>query len=331
MKGILGMITYTIKNRHHEAVMPCLCFGTGDFDSMDKKNEYFSRLDKYVECGGYCIDTARVYCSFVEGGADVSETVIGEWMRQRGNRDKIILATKGGHPPFDDMYHSRLSRSELDSDIKRSLECLKTDYVDIFFLHRDDPTVPVEEIMPILNEYVVSGKARFLGASNWSVERIAEANDYAARNGLEKFSISQINYSLAHTSTNMFEDPTLVCMDLNQYNWYRDNNFPVMAFSPQAKGFFMKVAEGANVKNLMEGRFVSTSNLARLSRVKQYCRETGLSPAVVTLAYLNSHYFPVTSVFTAGSLKHIEEDMTAQDMQFDERTIAFLENMGGIL
>lgn len=325
------MITYKLKNDKYELDMPCLCFGTADFDDRSKKDEYFSQLDKYVECGGTCIDTARVYCDFVEGGADVSESVIGEWLENRGNRDNIIVCTKGGHPPFYDMKSSRLSKKELDKDLSRSLECLKTDYIDIYLLHRDDTSIPVEEIMPILDEYVKSGRVHFIGASNWGVERIAEANRFAIQNGYEPFRISQINYSLAHTSANMFEDETLVCMDLNQYNWYRDNNFPVMAFSPQAKGFFTRIAQGLGVKNLMEGRFVSTANLARISRVKQYCEKTGLTPAVVTLAYLNSHGFPVTSVFSAGKLEHIAEDMTAQDIVFDNKTIAFLENTGGII
>lgn len=325
------MKTYKLKSKEYEIEMPSLCFGTADFDDISKQEIYFSRLDKYVECGGSCIDTARVYCSFTENGADVSETVVGNWMEERRSRDKIIISTKGGHPPFEDMSRSRLSKEELDFDLSRSLECLKTDFVDIYFLHRDDKDIPVEEIMPILNEYVKQKKVRFLGASNWSTDRIEEANKYALKAGLEPFRISQINYSLAHTSADMFEDPTLECMDLNQYIWYRDNNFPVMAFSPQAKGFFTRIAEGASVKNITEGRFVSTANLARLARVKQYCEKTGLSPAVVTLGYLNSHEFPVTSVFTAGSLEHIAEDMTAQDLKFDYRTVAFLENTGGII
>lgn len=325
------MKTYKLISKKYEINMPCLCFGTADFEDITKKEDYFSRLDKYVECGGNCIDTARAYCAFAEGGADVSEKVIGEWLESRENRDKMILCTKGGHPPFSDMTHSRLSKTELDKDLSESLEYLKTDYIDIYLLHRDDTSIPVEEIMPVLYEYVKSGKVHFLGASNWGVERIAEANRFALKNGYEPFRISQINYSLAHTSANMFEDNTLVCMDLNQYNWYRDNNFPVMAFSPQAKGFFTRIAQGLGVKNLMEGRFVSTANLARLSRVKQYCEQTGLSPAVVTLAYLNSHGFPVTSVFTASRLEHIEEDMTAQDIVFDNKTLAFLENTGGII
>ncbi len=325
------MKTYKLKNKNYEIDMPSLCFGTADFDNINLQEDYFSRLDEYVRCGGNCIDTARVYCSFVENGADVSETVIGNWLAKRQNREDIIIATKGGHPPFDDMSRSRLTKEDLDYDLQRSLECLNTDYIDIYFLHRDDKSIPVEEIMPILNEYVVQGKVHFLGASNWSAQRIEEANKYALKAGLEPFRISQINYSLAHTSADMFEDPTLECMDLNQYIWYRDNKFPLMAFSPQAKGFFTRIAEGSSVKNITEGRFVSTANLARLSRVKQYCETTGLSPAVVTLGYLNSQDFPVTSVFTAANLEHIKEDMTAQDLKFDYKTIAFLENAGGII
>ena len=119
------MKTYILKSDEYEIKMPSLCFGTADFDDISKQMIYFLRLDKYMECGGSCIDTARVYCSFVDGGADVSETVIGNWMEKRKNRDKVIISTKGGHPPLDDMNHSRLSKEELDFDLSRSLECLK--------------------------------------------------------------------------------------------------------------------------------------------------------------------------------------------------------------
>lgn len=323
------MITYEIKNKRYNIKLPCLTFGTANFERHDNDDVYFQLLDKYVELGGTCIDTARAYCAWVEGGADSSESVIGRWLEKRNNRDKIIISTKGGHPEFEDMSLSRLTPEDLNYDLNRSLECLKTNYVDIFFLHRDDEKIPVSEIMPVLNEFVESRKVHFIGASNWTAKRIEEANKFAQENGMEPFRVSQINYSLAHSSVDTFGDPTLVCMDMHEFNWYKKHNFPVMAFSPQAKGFFAKLARGDAAKNLPEGQFTSTANLARLARVKSLSNETGYTPAVIPLGYLSSQPFFVSSVFAASKLWQLEEDMAAQDLKFDEKTVAFLENKLG--
>ena len=320
------MFKYTLKNKRHALELPCLTYGTANFETQDNDEFYFSLLDKYVELGGTCIDTARVYCSWLENGADASESVIGRWMKARGNRGRIIIATKGGHPDHADMSVSRLDRASLNSDLARSLECLQTDYIDIYFLHRDDERVPVSEIMPTLNEFVESGKVRFIGASNWTTSRIEQANDWAAKHGMEPFTVSQINYSLAHSSTDTFGDPTLVCMNMWEYNWYRKHDIPVMAFSPQAKGFFARFAKG-DATIPVDGQFTSTANLARLARVKKVSEETGVPPAVVPLGYLNSQQFFVSSVFAASKLWQLEEDMAAQDLRYDAKTAAFLENI----
>lgn len=321
------MIYYTLKNDKYEVRIPALTYGVADFCSHDNDEEYFELLDKYVELGGSCIDTARVYCDWLENGHNASEGVIGRWLKARKCRDKIVLATKGGHPEMEHMNENRLNREELTKDLNESLECLGVDYVDIYFLHRDDVTVPVEEIMPVLNDFYESGKIHFIGVSNWTVSRIEEANKYAKEHGLEPIRISQIRYSLAHASTGTFGDDTLVCMDLKQYEWYKKNKFPIMAFSPQAKGFFAKFARGDQAKNLPEGQYASTANLARLAKVKALSEKTGDMPAVIPIGYLNSQPFFVSSVFASTKIWQIEEDMAAQDLKYDEKTVAFLENI----
>ncbi len=181
--------------------------------------------------------------------------------------------------------------------------------------------------MPVLDGFVKSGKVRFLGASNWKTERIEAANRYAAANGLEPFRISQIYYSLAHASRDTFGDDTIVVMDLKEFVWYQKHQFPVMAFSPQAKGFFSKLAKGESVSHLIEGQFVSAANLARLARVKEMSQKTGYTPAMITLGYLSSQPFPITSVFAVTKLWQLEENMKAQDLVFDKSTLAQLENI----
>lgn len=320
------MISYTLKNDKYEIKLPSLTLGTGDFKRHDNDEVYFELLDTYAACGGWCIDTARVYCDWLENGHNSSEGVIGRWMKSRGNRDKIVLATKGGHPAMGHMDENRLSREDLEKDINDSLECLGTDFVDIFFLHRDDTSVPVEDIMPVLNDIYLSGKAHFIGVSNWTCDRIQAANEFAAKNGMEPIRISQIYYSLAHASSSILGDNTLVCMDTREFQWYSKNKFPLMAFSPQAKGFFAKLAKGDAAQYLPEGQYASTANLARLARVKALSEKTGDSPSVIPIGYLSSQPFFVTSVFAASRPWQIEDNMSAQDLRYDEKTVAFLEN-----
>ena len=105
------MISYTLKNDRYEAVIPALTFGTGDFKRHDNDEAYFELLDKYTELGGWCIDTARVYCDWLEDGHNSSEGVIGRWMKARNNRDKIVLATKGGHPAMGGREQAEQERS----------------------------------------------------------------------------------------------------------------------------------------------------------------------------------------------------------------------------
>ena len=319
------MISCVLKNDRYEIRIPSLTYGTANFDRYDSDEMYFSFLDKYVELGGWCIDTARVYCDWVEGGADASEKAIGRWLKARNCRDKVLIATKGGHHDRE-TGEPRLDRASLEYDLAKSLECLGTDYVDIYYLHRDCTDIPVEEIMPILNEFYEQGRIHFIGVSNWTTARIEKANKYAEANGLEPIRISQINYSLAHASTDILGDDTLVCMDTREFSWYRRHNFPVMAFSPQAKGFFAKLARGDTATNLPESQYASTANLARLARVKMLCQQTGTPPAVVPLGYLNSQPFFVSSVFAVTKLWQMEENMAAQDLVYDEKTLAFLDN-----
>lgn len=320
------MLNFVIKNDRYEIKLPSLTYGTATFDRHDEDELYFSFLDKYKELGGTCIDTARVYCDWVEGGKDASEKVIGRWLESRGCRSDMIIATKGGHPDLE-TGEPRLDRASLESDLAKSLECLKTDYVDIYFPHRDCTDIPVDEIMPILNDFYEQGKIHFIGVSNWTTDRIEEANRFAAENGMEPIRVSQINYSLAHSSSgDVIGDNSQVCMDLKEFTWYKKNNFPVMAFSPQAKGFFAKLARGDAASNLPESQFASTANLARLARVKQLCEKTGTTPSVVPLGYLNSQPFFVSSVFAVTKLWQMEENMEAQDLVYDEKTLAFLDN-----
>ena len=258
-----------------------IALGTAPFGTGISQQTSFEILDAYVAHGGRVLDTAAVY------GMGASEQTVGAWLGQRGMRDKIIISTKGGHPSLPD-WHSRITRADVYADLDASLRYLQTDYVDIYFLHRDDESLPVESIMPMLDRLVREGKVRYIGASNWKVERINEANAFARENGLAEFAVSQIFWCGAVINREGVYDPTLVAMDDTEHEGYATNRMPVMAYTSQAQGLFSHIRD-KGYEGLSEGMirtYLNPATKERASRILALSRETGLSPTAISLAYL---------------------------------------------
>ncbi len=283
-------------------------------------------MDAYYAGGGRTIDTARMYADWLPGGESASERVIGQWLRQTGLRREITLVTKGGHPPRSDMSRTRLDRESLTWDLHKSLQVLGTDQIDVYFLHRDDVTVPVEGIMDTLHDFVRQGLVKAVGASNWSIDRILKANAYAKSAGKTPFTVSQIQWSLVHTTPQIVGDPTLVCMDDGQYGQYTKAELPVMAFSSQGKGFFSKYLVGGkealNAKVMQ--RYYSDINLRRAERVDQLAKELGVSPAAITMAYITSNALPAVAIAGCSTVAQLQDTLRDADLQLTPQQIEFL-------
>lgn len=289
--------------------------GTMDFGTAIPQEQAFALLDRYVALGGNVVDTARVYGDWVEGGTGASEKVVGAWLRARGNRERIVLVTKGGHPRLDAFDRSRLDREALHGDLQLSLETLGVSSVDVYFLHRDDETLPVGPIIDALDELVQAGKIRAIGASNWRWQRIAEANDYARAHGKTPFTVSQIQWSLAECTPEIWGDTTLVCMNPAEHEGYRTLGLPVMAYTPQARGVLPQlIARGADGVNEYARDFVTPVNIGRAQRLKAYCERTGHSPSAVCMAYITSDVVPGCAVIGTSSLAHLEDTMGGIDL-----------------
>src|SRR5438552_13148775 len=142
-----------------------LCLGVAEIGVRQTEIEAHRLLDYWVQHGGNCVDTARVYSDWVPGEKHRSERIVGDWLKAAGVREQIVLATKAGHPVFDGNWRVRLSPSELQQDLEGSLETLGTDYIDLWFLHRDDETLPVEEIIDSCDAFVRDGRVKALGAA----------------------------------------------------------------------------------------------------------------------------------------------------------------------
>jgi len=161
-----------------------ICLGTASFGTSIDTSTAFQMLDTFVEYGGNFIDTAHIYGAWVPDGVGLSEKIIGQWVKGRRVEENIVIATKGAHPLLSAMDVPRLSRQDVVADLDESLHYLQTASIDLYWLHRDDPTRPVAEILETLNSQVKQGKIRYFGCSNWRVERIEEAMRYAAEHGL---------------------------------------------------------------------------------------------------------------------------------------------------
>ena len=293
-----------IKLKGLEAEVGRAALGTALFGTVLPEEECRAVLDEFFECGGNIVDTALIYADWEPGEKSSSEKVIGRWIKDKKNRHSMVISTKGGHPKLDTMNISRLSEKEIFEDIDSSLKNLQTDYIDIYFLHRDDKSKPVGEIMETLNKLVRAGKARNVGLSNWSPLRIAEARKYCRENNLADIFYSQIEFGIAEPNPGTF-DPTTEFMDSDAYEFYRRNDINLFSCSAQSGGYFFNLDEHGLPK--ANKKYDSADNLARFDEVMRLCRKYDCSAAGILVAALcsNPHFrtIPILGCMSTEQLK----------------------------
>jgi 1-deoxyxylulose-5-phosphate synthase len=241
-------------------------------------------LDEYVRLGGNVIDTARVY------GDGESERALGAWLERRSSvRDSLVVVTKGAHP---DGGRRRVTPEDIAGDLRDSVERLRGP-IDIYLLHRDDPSVPVGPIVECLNEHRSAGRVRAFGTSNWTTARIDEANAYAAAHGLEGFCLSSQHLSLAVQNEEHWPD-TRSAGDPAIRDWHVRTQTPLLAWSSLARGYFAGRDDG-DVGRVYD----NPVNRERRRRAKQVGRRPGFSAAQVALAWVLHQPYPVYAAFGA--------------------------------
>lgn len=288
-----------------------LCLGTVGLGFEFSQRQSNEILDAYADLGGNFVDTARVYGDFAGGVCGISERAVGNWLSARHNREKIVVGTKGGHPKLSSMNVGRLDRESLSEDIRRSLDDLMLDAVDIYWLHRDDVSRPVGDILETLNGFLQAGYARFIGVSNWTPARIREANAYAAAHGMTGFCANQPQFSLARQET--MSDSTLCQMDREMYRFHVETGMPCVPFSSQAKGFFIKLHDGAELSDSARRRFDTPYNREIYSRLLALSAQTGYSVGALSLAYLTCNRFDMFPIVGVSRLSQVEALREAGD------------------
>ncbi|MBD2867430.1 aldo/keto reductase [Paenibacillus arenilitoris] len=266
-----------------------------DYFYHDSYEKAAANMDAFLAIGGNSVDTAHIYC----GGQ--SEEVLGRYMQERGNREQIVILTKGAH---HDQNGPRVSEAAIRSDLTTSLERLRTDYIDLYGLHRDDEAVPAGEVIEILNEHIRSGAVRAIGVSNWTWQRIQEANEYASAKGLVGFSFSSPNLSLAKANEPFWRG--CVSADAETCRWHEENQIPLLSWSSQARGFFTGRFTPDNRENADLVRvFYSDDNWERFERAKRLAAEKNVSAIQIALAYVLNQPFPTCALIGAQTAEEL--------------------------
>lgn len=233
----------------------------------------FDLLDDFYARGGNAIDTAYVY------GGGGSEPAVGQWIRERNLRDKIVLIAKGAAT-------ASATPELVTREMMESLDRLGQS-ADLYLMHRDNPSVPVGEFVDCLHEHRQAGRISAFGGSNWTPERLQAANEYAQKRGIAGFAASSPNFSLAHWNEPMWED-CVSASDADSRAWYEKTQMPLLAWSSQASGFFtgrFRPDDKAGAGHVARVWF-NDANWERLHRAEQLAEKYGVTALQIALAYV---------------------------------------------
>ena len=276
-------------------------------------------FDDFYERGGTCFDVAWVY------GRGEREKLLGHWIHNRGIREELVIITKGAHQPLNYPEH-------VTPQLMESLERLRTDFVDIYFLHRDNLNVPVAEFVDVLNEQFDAGRIRCFGGSNWTLQRVEEANAYARANGLREFSVISNNLSLAQMVDPVWAN-CLSVSDTESRAWLEEHQMPVFPWSSQARGFFTdRAVPGKPAEPELRRCWYSEENFLRRERAETLAQEKGVELINIALAYVLYQPFPTFPLIGPRQLSETRSSMGALSIELSENEMRFLslqEDGGG--
>lgn len=273
---------------------------------VNGREEAFGLLDEFVRLGGRTIDTATVYSDWIPGERGRAETVIGEWLRSRGNRSDITLITKGAHPPLDRMQESRLDEASIRHDVEQSLSRLGVDRIDQWCPHRDDPSRPVDEIVGALEALLREGKIASYGVSNWTVPRIEQARQVPGAH----IASSQILGNVFCRIMNPLGDKTCVVLDVSALRDAVTQDMSLLLYTSSAHGYFERRARG--IAPTADYANAACDQAAR--SLEAVATDLGVAPANMIVAFL-LHLAPqVRAIVGPRNAAQLREMWAASDL-----------------
>jgi aryl-alcohol dehydrogenase-like predicted oxidoreductase len=269
-------------------------------------------FDDFFERGGTTFDTAYIY------GRGLCEKVLGQWIRNRDLRSDVVVIGKGAHTPHCDP-------ESITRQLAESLDRLQTDYLDVYFMHRDNPDIPVAEFVDVLDEHLRAGRIKAYGGSNWSLDRVAEANAYAESAGKTPFAAVSNNFSLARA----MDVPWAGCMSASDdasRHWLEKNQLALMPWSSQARGFFSGRAAPENKSDAELVRcWYSDDNFERLARATDLAQRRGVATTAIALAYVLHQEFPTFPLIGPRALAETRSSFDALTIDLTPDEVRWLD------
>ncbi|MBD2677371.1 MULTISPECIES: aldo/keto reductase [Nostoc] len=295
-----------------------ISFGGNVFGWTIDENTSFEILDKFVAAGGNFIDTADVYSKWAAGNqGGESETILGKWLKQRGHREQVVIATKVG----SDMgvKGKGLSRKHIQEAVEDSLQRLQTDYIDLYQSHIDDESTPLEETLETYSELIRQGKIRAIGASNYSGSRLLQALEISRKHSYPRYESLQPRYNLYDRDS--YEQ------DLQQIS--QEHEIGVISYSSIASGFLSGKyrseqdlsisARGNSIK-----KYLNPRGFAILEAIDRVAKSYNSTPTQVSLAWLIANPTITAPIVSATNLEQLNDIIQAANLKLDAGAINLL-------
>ncbi|MFD2936958.1 aldo/keto reductase [Spirosoma flavum] len=292
-----------------------LAFGGNVFGWTADESTSFRLLDAFVEAGFNLIDTADVYSHWVPGNkGGESETIIGKWLKQSGKRDQVIIATKLGSEMTPEK--KGLSKAYIQTAVEESLQRLQIDYIDLYQSHYDDSNTPIEETLEGFSQLIKEGKVRFIGASNFTPERLTQSLEISAKQGYPAYQSLQPEYNLYERETYETQyEPIVSKYGLGVINYYAlASGFLTGKYRSEAD--LSKSKRGQGVKKYLNDR-----GFRILNALDEVAEDYKATPAQVSLAWLIAQPTITAPIASATSIDQLHDIAKAADLNLDESAI----------
>lgn len=299
-----------------------ICFGGNVLGWTTDEPTSFAVLDAFVEGGGNFIDSADVYSRWAPGhhGGE-SETVLGNWMQARGNREQMIIATKLGSAMGEGANERGLSRRRVMQAVEASLRRLRTDYIDLYQAHQDDRDTPLEETLRAFDDLITQGKVRYIGASNYAAWRLATALWASDKHGYARYETLQPRYNLA-ARAEYERDLEPLC---------QEQGIGVITYSSLGSGFFsgkyragQPLPASARAPGVQRG-YMHDKGFAALAAAERVAREHSATPGQVALAWVLARPAITAPIASATTVEQVRELLGAADLPLTPDDLATLD------
>ncbi len=284
--------------------------------TLDEQHS-FEILDGFVNGGFNFIDTADTYPWWVNGTGGTSETIIGKWMKARGNREKLVIATKVGSETKE--HPNDISKKHILRSVDESLQRLQVDYIDLYYTHFDDNKTPVEETLSAYDEIIEKGKVRYIAASNLSPERLKESFEAYEKKGLPRYVALEPHYNLVERTKYETEYLPLV----EKYN------LSVFPYWSLAAGFLTgKYRSEADLGKSVRGggakQYLNKKGLAVLNALDKVAAKHNTKQATVALAWLLAQPHITAPIVSATSQSQLQTIFDAPELKLDAEDLELL-------